>query len=586
MNAARHGLAAIAPTILVRSLKVDVPNGGVGDARGRIAVEIAGGMGGLGRVAVGGPIGLDLTFDARTGPADFAVGDIHSATGPVDVRVHDVRVGAGHATAGATWHLGEIDSGASDVVLDFGDDRGMVNDVVVNGPIRAHAGRAVVRTVGGAIRSGDAAGLIDAAGITLDATSVGTHAAPIAIAMTATGGVLDGVAAGGPGFFARSIGGPIRVGDVRAGGVGDVELTAIDTAATNDDIRLATETARVAAPGGSVTILAGDDFLLAPGASIRARGAVVIGGDAGDADPGVGAIIEVDGDVAGSRMIVNGGPDGDAIAVRNVAPGMSARINAGLGDDAIDLGSAATAMPDPTGGPAPTRNGGDLRGILGAVIVDAGGGRDRLAIEADGDPVGRAVTIDATTVGGLTGGHLADRTGPGYGYSPVTYLNIEALDILLGLGDDSARVDGLSPATATTIDGGTGDDTFRVGAIGVPARGVALPMFVGGAGSNTVEGPDSVNPWEIVGIDGGVVGGPNAFRFASVRNLKGGRLADTFAFDDGASLTGRVDGGLGVNALDYSLYTAPVVVDLPAGRATGVAGGVTNIATAIGPRKS
>jgi Ca2+-binding RTX toxin-like protein len=48
-----------------------------------------------------------------------------------------------------------------------------------------------------------------------------------------------------------------------------------------------------------------------------------------------------------------------------------------------------------------------------------------------------------------------------------------------------------------------------------------------------------------------------------------GKANDTVAFASGASVPGTIDGGLGVNSLDYSAYTTSVVVDLSTGTATG-----------------
>jgi hypothetical protein len=69
--------------------------------------------------------------------------------------------------------------------------------------------------------------------------------------------------------------------------------------------------------------------------------------------------------------------------------------------------------------------------------------------------------------------------------------------------------------------------------------------------------------------------------FAGIENLSGGAVADTFIFADGSSLSGIVDGGDGVNALDYSAYTIDVTVNLETGEATGIAG-MENIQNLVG----
>ncbi len=69
---------------------------------------------------------------------------------------------------------------------------------------------------------------------------------------------------------------------------------------------------------------------------------------------------------------------------------------------------------------------------------------------------------------------------------------------------------------------------------------------------------------------------------SAILNLNGEAGNDVFAFSDGATLSGgTIDGGTGVNTLDYSAYTSPVDVNLDAGTATGTSG-ITNIQNVIG----
>jgi Ca2+-binding RTX toxin-like protein len=53
-------------------------------------------------------------------------------------------------------------------------------------------------------------------------------------------------------------------------------------------------------------------------------------------------------------------------------------------------------------------------------------------------------------------------------------------------------------------------------------------------------------------------------------------------FHTGASLSGSLDGQGGTNTLDYAAYTGDLVVDLPLGTATAVAGGIQNIGNVTG----
>src|SRR5262249_13384710 len=66
-------------------------------------------------------------------------------------------------------------------------------------------------------------------------------------------------------------------------------------------------------------------------------------------------------------------------------------------------------------------------------------------------------------------------------------------------------------------------------------------------------------------------------QFVSMQNLTGGSANDAFDFHTGGSLTGRIDGGAGMNTLDYSAFVGDVTVDLPLGLANAVATGILNI---------
>jgi hypothetical protein len=102
----------------------------------------------------------------------------------------------------------------------------------------------------------------------------------------------------------------------------------------------------------------------------------------------------------------------------------------------------------------------------------------------------------------------------------------------------------------------------------------------GGTGTNTLVGPDTVNTWQLTGANQGSLNGNVTFR--NFANLAGGALGDTFAVTTGGRLDGTLDGGGGVNTLDYSAYAGDVVVDLPLGTATGVAGGIRHIGNVTG----
>ncbi len=101
-----------------------------------------------------------------------------------------------------------------------------------------------------------------------------------------------------------------------------------------------------------------------------------------------------------------------------------------------------------------------------------------------------------------------------------------------------------------------------------------IDSLVGSSGPGRLRGADTLNGWLITGAGKGKV---NSFAFAHIGTLLGGSGVDTFLLENGASLSGKIDGGGGTNWLDYQGWTQAVTVNLATGSATGVANGVSRI---------
>ncbi|GEM_PF-2591716 len=113
-------------------------------------------------------------------------------------------------------------------------------------------------------------------------------------------------------------------------------------------------------------------------------------------------------------------------------------------------------------------------------------------------------------------------------------------------GDDMVNL--LVPASpSTTVNGGDGDDQIRV----VPVTTAAT--VDGGAGTDSLVGPDTVNTWKITGMG---VGNAllSALGFAGIEDLTGGSDNDTFAFANGASVSGFIEGQGGTDTLNLGAY--------------------------------
>jgi hypothetical protein len=127
-----------------------------------------------------------------------------------------------------------------------------------------------------------------------------------------------------------------------------------------------------------------------------------------------------------------------------------------------------------------------------------------------------------------------------------------------------------------TLVGGKGGVSFIVHSTPPGASVHVSP----GAGRNALVGPDAASTWHLRGSNAGDLNG--VVQYQAIADLMGGSASDTFVFADGAGVTGVVDGKAGLNMLDYSGYTTAANVDLVAGTATGVGGGIRNIGAVRG----
>jgi hypothetical protein len=159
-----------------------------------------------------------------------------------------------------------------------------------------------------------------------------------------------------------------------------------------------------------------------------------------------------------------------------------------------------------------------------------------------------------------------------------------------GQGGSNA-IDYTQSAASVTVNLQTGTASYvnlQGGSAPQPGGIANIQTFVGGPGSaNTLIAADTPNAWSITEPDSGSV---NASGFKGFQDLTGGAAADTFAFLPGGSVSGSLDGGGGVNALDYSQYSGDVTVDLALHLASlvhqGAAGSVFNIANVTGSMRN
>jgi hypothetical protein len=203
---------------------------------------------------------------------------------------------------------------------------------------------------------------------------------------------------------------------------------------------------------------------------------------------------------------------------------------------------------------------GVLSYITGALTVTNPPSYTALNIDDSADTGARSATIGS---GAITG--LAPAT--------ISYqqIDLSALTIKGGAGGNTFTVANTpsNPANPiTTLDVGNGTDTVVIQA----ASG--LLHANGGSGLDTLVGPNAANAWHITGSDSGTVGNVT---FSGIDNLTGGTGNDAFQFGPGGWVAGVVNGGGGVNTLDYSGDGGGVATVNLATAAATKTGGFANI---------
>jgi hypothetical protein len=334
----------------------------------------------------------------------------------------------------------------------------------------------------------------------------------------------------------------------------------------------------------------------------------------------------ITGTQASLGTTLNTGAGTDTVNVQGAANPVTINSASGSGADVITLGSASNV----------------LSGLTAAITVTAAS-TDTLALNDQGFSVARTFVVTATTIAwggptvtysglaGLTihggtggntfivsstsstamltiagGGGNNTLVGPNadstwnitaqnagtlvVGASTTTFSAIQ--NLIGGSGADTFILsDGAG--VAGNIDGGAGSNTLNEAAYtaavvvdllantatGVGGNFANLQSFVGGSASNILNGPAANTTWNITGSNAGTVSG--GFSFSAFQNLTGGAGDNTFVIGPAGSVGGTITGGGGTNTLDYSAYTASVIVDLQTGQATAT-GGEINVVNVHG----
>ena len=195
--------------------------------------------------------------------------------------------------------------------------------------------------------------------------------------------------------------------------------------------------------------------------------------------------------------------------------------------------------------------------------------------------------IASNTLAGPTAGSTYNITGSNSG--TVGAMTFSKFGTLVGAaGNDTFKFNSTALLTGS-IDGGTGTNTLDYSALAtqvtlnlatLTASRITSPFsniqnIKGGTfAANPIIGPAVSTTFNITGMNTVTV---NGLSFSSFGKIIGGAADDTFVLSNGAGLSNGIDGGPGMNWLDYSAYTTPSVVNLSTGAATGFGSAIANI---------
>ena len=366
------------------------------------------------------------------------------------------------------------------------------------------------------------------------------------------------------------------------------------------------------ADGGNITLQAGRNIEINSNITtdngslnIVANAPEDLGVVAGDRDPGVGEIAIADG------VTLN---TGTGNANLNVASGIGTRgnidvgnitannVNLTTGDGTVDVAGSINATGNVTVAGDEINFNGGAASVTGQTItlrgtasqsINVGNNQNTFALDlTSADITALTPTFTQITIGDVasTGTIRLFESVTTNGANPFqAAVNVPGGDTLIGPDIDttwqitgsgnlnSIFVNGLTYGDIPNLEGGGANDTFIF-------NGGTQASVDGGAGNNTIEGNDNNNTYNITDLDTGNINEETAF--ADIQNFNAGDGNDTFSFiGDTPEITGNVDGGGGINTLDYDRYTGlqddDFLFDPATGQATGINGTFTAIDDAV-----
>jgi PKD domain/RTX calcium-binding nonapeptide repeat (4 copies) len=189
---------------------------------------------------------------------------------------------------------------------------------------------------------------------------------------------------------------------------------------------------------------------------------------------------------------------------------------------------------------------GALQGVFttGQVMAYGAAGNDTVNIQGTSGADAFTINSASVSVKGVT----------------IAADSVEVWNVNGGAGNDTFAING--SGQAANINGGADNDRFVI------ATGIVFDGTIdGGTGVDTLVGGNTANTWKLTGSNSGTL---NGSAFTGIENPTGGTNSDAFQFQPGGGVTGLINGGLGIDTLDYSAYGGPVAIDLQTRTGTGL----------------
>ncbi|MGH8399362.1 MAG: hypothetical protein ACRETA_14160, partial [Gammaproteobacteria bacterium] len=196
-----------------------------------------------------------------------------------------------------------------------------------------------------------------------------------------------------------------------------------------------------------------------------------------------------------------------------------------------------------------------------------------------------STTVGVTLTGSNAFGYSGTTSGspnPTGGFAEITQIDTTANSNTLTLANGIA--------STVTINSSLPVNLFNLtvnvsGAPDLVFTGISIVNGGTGVTNTLISGESTNNIWTLTSLNGGTYYDGQLLTFSNFGNLIGGSGSDVFGGTSGG-ISGTLNGGAGINSLNYSGYAGTVLVNLADDSATGIyggaAGGFSNIQVLTG----